>query len=251
MNITFKDRTVVVTGGTQGIGASIVEEFRLAEANLIITGAESEEVIEKLNIEARAKGFNNLKYIRADFTDKDSFSSFFKTLDLIPHIDVFVNNAGTNRNNLIENIVAEDFELLLNLNLKAPFEITKYLTKRLKAQNYGRIVNIASVWSVVTRERRAAYTITKSGLVGLTKTSSVELAPYNVLVNAVSPGFTMTELTMATVPEEEIKLFSETVPAKRFAQPVEIARIVLFLSSDMNTYITGQNIIIDGGFSNV
>ena len=121
----------------------------------------------------------------------------------------------------------------------------------MKKANYGRIVNIASIWSIITRERRTAYAITKSGILGLTKTSAVELAPYNILVNAVSPGFTLTELTKATLSEQEYTSLSKIVPVGRFAQPVEIARIVLFLASDMNTYISGQNIIIDGGYTNV
>lgn len=251
MNIDFKERTVLVTGGTRGIGAAIVEEFVKSGANLIVTGASNYNNIEKLNNECIQRGLKNVKYVLADFTDKISFKNFFNYLDSIPQIDVCINNAGTNRNNFIEDILEEDFELLINLNLKAPFEITKYLAGRFKKQKYGRIVNISSIWGVKSREKRTAYTLTKSGLIGLTKTSSIELAPYNVLVNAVSPGFTQTELTMSTVPESEIKLFSEAIPLKRFAQPVEIARLVLFLASDMNTYITGQNIIIDGGFINV
>jgi len=121
----------------------------------------------------------------------------------------------------------------------------------MKKANYGRIVNIASIWSIKSRPGRTAYTITKSGIVGLTKTSSIELAPYNILVNAVSPGFTMTELTMRTLPEKEFNELKSIVPAQRFAEPSEIAKTVLFLVSDLNTYLTGQNIAIDGGFSNV
>ena len=251
MNLDFIDKTVVVTGGTTGIGAAIAEEFYKAGANLIVTGIDSPEKMKEL-----ARTYSNfrlgmIRFINVDFTSEESLSRFFKELDKYQEIDICINNAGTNRNNYIEDISLEDYHLLIAVNLHAPFLITQYLAPRMKKANYGRIVNIASIWSIITRERRTAYAITKSGILGLTKTSAVELAPYNILVNAVSPGFTLTELTKATLSEQEYTSLSKIVPVGRFAQPVEIARIVLFLASDMNTYISGQNIIIDGGYTNV
>ncbi len=251
INIDLKNKTALITGGTMGIGSAIAKQFHLAGANLILTGVESQESIDKLNDEVRNKGIDNIKYLRADFTDDKFIARFLKVLDDIDKIDICVNNAGTNRNNLIDEIITEDYDLLMQINLRAPFLITRYLSSRMKKNGYGRIINIASIWSVKSRPGRTAYTITKSGIVGLTKTSSIELAPYNVLVNAVSPGFTMTELTMKTLPEKEFNELKSIVPIKRFAKPEEIAKTVLFLASDLNTYITGQNVIIDGGFANV
>lgn len=251
MNIDFSNKTVLVTGGTTGIGAAIVEEFRNTGANLIITGADDSEKIENLNKSVQSKADNKTFYLRVDFTNRKSFEDFFIKLDQYDNIDICINNAGTNKNNYIEDVNLEDYNLLMDINLRAPFLITRYLSKRMKKANYGRIINIASIWSLITRERRTVYAMTKAGIVGLTKTSAVELAPYNVLVNAVSPGFTMTELTKATLPEKEMKELIEIIPAHRFAEPIEIARIVLFLASDFNTYITGQNIVVDGGFTNV
>ena len=121
----------------------------------------------------------------------------------------------------------------------------------MKTNKYGRIINISSIWSSVTRSGRSLYSTTKCGLVGLTKTLSVELASYDILVNAVGPGFTLTELTMSTNTPVEIAKMSDIIPIKRFAKPAEIANLVLFLGSDLNTYITGQNMIIDGGYTNV
>ena len=251
VTIDLSGKTALITGGTMGIGAAIGHELHQAGANLILTGVESQEQIDILNEEVRKNGFSNIQYVRVNFTDEDSITSFFKFLDTIPKIDICVNNAGTNRNNPIDKIITQDFELLLDVNLKAPLLITRYLSSRMRAANYGRIVNIASIWGIKSRAGRTSYTITKSGLIGLTKTSSIELAPYNILVNAVSPGFTMTELTMKTLPEKEFNELKSIVPAQRFAQPEEIAKLVLFLVSDLNTYITGQNIAIDGGFTNV
>jgi 3-oxoacyl-[acyl-carrier protein] reductase len=110
-------------------------------------------------------------------------------------------------------------------------------------------VNVASIWSVITKPGRALYTAAKAGLAGLTRTLAVELAPHGVLVNALSPGFTRTELTASTLAPEEIAALSAQVPARRFAEPAEIAQVALFLASPANTYLTGQNIIVDGGFT--
>ncbi len=249
--INLKGRTALITGGTMGIGAAIAEELHAAGADLILTGVEDQKHIDELIIDVKKRGISNIQYVRADFTDKNSIDEFFSFLDKINKIDICVNNAGTNRNNPIDEILTEDFDLLLDVNLKAPFLITRYISKRMINAKYGRIVNIASIWGIKSRAGRASYTITKSGIIGLTKTSSIELAPFNTLVNAVSPGFTMTELTIKTLPKKEFNELESIVPAKRFAQPEEIAKLVLFLVSDLNTYITGQNIAIDGGFTNV
>lgn len=251
VEIDLTNRTALITGGTMGIGAAIATELHNAGADLILTGFEGKDIIDRFNKKIRDKGITNIQYVHADFSDDSSINGLLIFLDRIEKIDICVNNAGTNRNNPCENIRIEDFEYLLDVNLRAPFLITKYMSRRMKAANYGRIVNIASIWSIKTRPGRTAYTISKSGLVGLTKTSSIELAPFNVLVNAVSPGFTLTELTKKTLPEKEFKELEKLVPAKRFAQPHEIAKTVLFLVSDLNTYIIGQNIVVDGGFTNV
>jgi 3-oxoacyl-[acyl-carrier protein] reductase len=249
--IDLKGKTALVTGGTMGIGAAIAKVLHESGADLILTGVENENFINELNEKIRAKGIDNIRYIHVDFTNKVSIDQFFDFLDSQKKIDILVNNAGTNRNNPIDEINEDDYDLLLDVNLKAPFLMTRYISKRMKEANYGRVVNIASIWSIKSRPGRTAYTITKSGIVGLTKTSSIELAPFNTLVNAVSPGFTMTELTMKTLPEKEFNELKSIVPAQRFAQPEEIAKLVLFLVSDLNTYTTGQNIAIDGGFANV
>ena len=121
----------------------------------------------------------------------------------------------------------------------------------MKKNKYGRIINVSSIWGTKTKEQRTSYTTSKAGLIGMTKTMSVELAKYNILVNSVSPGFTSTELTKSILSEGDIKQLSEQVPLGRFASVDEISKDVLFLCSDLNTYINGQDIKIDGGFTNV
>ena len=119
----------------------------------------------------------------------------------------------------------------------------------MKKNKYGRIVNIASIFGVISREKRAAYSSTKSGLIGLTKATAHDLAKDNILVNSISPGFINTELTKNILGEKSMKEISSSIPLKRLGDPDEIAKLVLFLTSDQNTYITGENIIIDGGYT--
>jgi 3-oxoacyl-[acyl-carrier protein] reductase len=249
MECSFNNRVILVTGGTMGIGAAIVNNLIDSTAEIIVTGIESDQAISKSINQSSRESKNRVRYISVDFANEKSFKNFLNILNDYNKIDVCINNAGTNINNPIDKIDINDYNFLMNVNLKAPFLITQMISKKMKKNKYGRIINIASIWCIVTKAERAAYSITKHGIIGLTKTSAVELAPYNILVNAVSPGFTLTELTKTTLKEDGIKEVSKIIPIKRLANPEEIAKIVLFLASDLNTYITGQNIVIDGGFS--
>ena len=121
----------------------------------------------------------------------------------------------------------------------------------MKDRHYGRVINIASIFSVISKPKRALYSMTKFGLCGLTVASALGLAPYNVLVNSVSPGFVLTDMTRSILSQEEMKELSSQVPLGRFAKPEEISKLILFLASDLNTYLTAQNIVVDGGFTNV
>ena len=250
MRLDFSDKTVLVTGATRGIGRAIADAFQEANANLILTGTKPDE-IDKLNHENQVAGLSNVRYQQVDFSDAQSLESFLGDLEREDRIDVCVNNAGINRLNPIDEILTEDLDAMLDVNLRAPFLVCRAVTKLMKAANYGRIVNIASIWSVITKPQRSIYTATKFGLAGMTKTLAAELGSSNILVNAVSPGFVETDMTASTLSPEEIQDLSAQVPLNRFARPEEIAKVVLFLSSDQNTYLTGQNVVVDGGFVSV
>jgi len=250
MKIDFKNKTALVTGATQGIGKAIADTLYKAGANLILTGIEKKE-IEKLNAENKNKGITNVQYLLADFSNPASMDNFLKKLDAYKQIDICVNNAGVNKINSFVETTTEDFEWMEAINLGAPYKILKVVGPKMLANNYGRVVNIASIWSIKTRHSRSLYTTTKNALVGLTKTLAVEWAPYNILVNAVSPGFTLTELTKSTNTLEQLETIKKAIPAERMAEPIEIARVVSFLCSDLNTYLTGQNVTVDGGYTNV
>ena len=250
MHIDFNNKTALITGATRGIGKSIAECFYNAGANLILTGTKQEEV-DRLNEKNLRLGIQNIHYLQADFSDPVSTAVFLDKLNGFKKIDICVNNAGVNRINDFMDTSIEDLNWINNINLNVPYKILKIVGSKMLENNYGRIINVASIWSVVTRPGRSMYTLSKNALVGLTKTLAVEWASNNIMVNAVSPGFTLTELTRTTNTQEQLEAIEKIIPVKRMAEPVEIARVITFLCSDFNTYLTGQNITIDGGFANV
>jgi len=250
MVIDFTNKTALITGATRGIGKSIADCLYEAGANLILTGTNKEE-IDHLNLENKEKGIINIQFLQADFSDTKSTEVFLKKLNEYEIIDICINNAGVNKINDFNDTTDDDFEWIHDINLKVPYQILKVVGPKMIRNNYGRIVNVASIWSVITRPGRSMYTSSKNALVGLTKTLAVEWAAHNVLVNAVSPGFTLTELTKTTNTLEQLKNIESIIPAKRMAEPIEMARVISFLCSDLNTYLTGQNITIDGGYTNV
>lgn len=244
VNIDLKETTALITGATRGIGKAIADSFLRAGANVVLTGTKRNE-IEQLSAANR----NTLvQWVAADFSAQEGIDSFINELKNTNPIDICINNAGINIIKPFEECSAAEYHRLLSINLTAPFMLVQHLVPGMKKRGFGRIVNIASIWSHLTKPERSLYTMAKTGLVGFTRSLAVEYASSNILVNAVSPGFTMTELTEQSLSSDEMKELSEQIPQQRFAGPDEIAKAVLFLASDLNTYITGQNIIIDGGF---
>lgn len=248
LNIDFSGKTVVITGATRGIGKSIADLFKDAGAELILTGTKISEV-EKLN--QQVSGNEKIKYLCLDFLKEETVSEFLEYLKGVGKIDVLINNAGINRINYVYDALQEDWNDMIKVNLTGPFILTKQISAIMKKNNYGRIINIASIFGSITREKRSVYTTTKAGIIGFTKTTAVDLAPYNILVNAVSPGFILTDLTKNILSEKELEDLAKEVPLGRFGSPEEIAKVVLFIASDLNTFITGQDIIADGGYINV
>jgi 3-oxoacyl-[acyl-carrier protein] reductase len=245
MNFDFSNKTVVITGGTRGIGAAIVELFQQLNARIIVTGTNIKK-LQKLN---KKSSSNRINYVHLDFALNESVKSFLNYLKELDKVDILINNAGVNKIDPINKIKDNDWDYINNINLKGPFLLTRAIADRMKKQGFGRLINIASVFGVVSKEKRAAYSTTKWGLIGFTKAVSLDLAPYNILVNAVSPGFVNTELTRKVLGTKGIKNIIKSIPQQRLAEVEEIAKLVIFLASDFNTYITGQNIIVDGGFT--
>ncbi|MEI7996715.1 MAG: SDR family oxidoreductase [Methylococcaceae bacterium] len=250
MKIDFQGQTVLITGATRGMGKQFADDFAKLGASMILTGTDKNK-IEALNREAKHDKQTSKKYYAVDFANADSTKGFIEAIEGYQKINVCINNAGINRINFIDETLLEDWKDILSVNLEAPFMITRAVSRIMKKNRYGRIINIASIFGVISKAKRAMYTTTKFGLHGLTVTSAIELAPYNVLVNSVSPGFVLTELTKNILSEAEMNDLAYQVPIGRFAEPDEISRVVLFLASSLNTYLTGQNIVVDGGFVDV
>mgnify|MGYP001615757540 CR=1 FL=1 len=248
MEIDFTGKVVIVTGATRGIGKNIAENLSVLGATLLLTGTDKNQ-IKAMNKRLRCD--SRTKYFYLDLLNDKSIREFLSDIKSYDKIDVCINNAGINRINYIYNISTKDWDEVIRVNLRGPFILSKEVANIMKKNRYGRIVNIASIFSVITREKRAVYTAAKAGLVGLTKTTAIDLAPYNILVNSVSPGFITTDLTKNILGKREMTRLKSSIPLGRLGAPEDVAGIVLFLSSDMNSYITGQNIIVDGGYVNI
>lgn len=220
----MQKRIVLVTGGTRGIGAAIVKKLRDNGYDVIAPSRTEMEL-----------------------SDDRSIDAFLSSLDR--GVDVLVNNAGINILAGYDDLSDETLERTLQVNLKAPLRLIRKLAPFMVAQRYGRILNISSIWGTITKPRRIPYTMSKSGLDGMTRTVAVELAPHNVLVNALAPGYVNTELTRQNNTPADIEQIEKNIPISRMAAPEEIAEIAAFLVSERNTYITGQVIMADGGFT--
>lgn len=239
----------LVTGGTRGIGAAVSRRFLESGFRVHVT-ARSEDSFQQFRAGlANTELASRLLFSAVDFGDPEPTRAFLAEVADWPALDALVNNAGTNINNPIHQLDDDDLAYLDVVNLQVPIRLMRAAIGPMRRSGGGRVVNIASIWSVVTRSGRIAYTASKFGLVGASKTAAVDLAPDGILVNAVSPGFTMTELTRRTLSPDDEAVLSERVPLGRFAQPGEMAGMVYFLCSAENTYLTGQNIVIDGGYT--
>lgn len=219
-------RVALVTGGSRGIGRAVVERLEELGARVLAPSRAELDLRDGASVEAYALGLGQ-------------------------PIDILVNDAGINPIATFDKIADADLEEVLAVNLIAPFRLCRALAPGMVARNFGRIVNISSIWSLVAKPGRAAYAISKSGLNGLTRSLAVELAPHNVLVNAVAPGFVATELTYRNNTPEALAALTASLPIGRLGQPTEIADLVAFLASERNSFATGQVVVCDGGYSSL
>ena len=242
MKIELAGRVAVVTGGSRGIGYSIAQSLARAGARVAILardGAKAQEAASALDPAAR--GFS------CDVADAHQVERAVEGVEeAFGQIDILVNNAGTTRDNLLFRISEDDWDTVLDTNLRGAFLVTKHAARGMIKRRWGRIVNITSVVGISGNKGQANYTASKAGLIGLTKAVSKELASRNVLVNAVAPGFIDTELTR-TITGEAREALLRAIPLGRLGQGTDVAAAVLFLASDFASYITGQVLVVDGG----
>lgn len=248
MNLDFTGKTALVTGATRGIGKAIADTLWASGADVYLTGTKQEEV-DKFNEELQHNKDDRKHYLCVNLSNEFSLKKFLMQLNEINQIDICVNNAGINIVRDFCDVPFEEFMKVQQVNVFGPRQILNVVVPKMKVQNYGRIVNIASIWSVINRPGRSSYGISKNAIHGLTKALSIELAQYNIMVNSVSPGFTMTELTKNTNTKEQLVELADKVAARRLADPQEQANVVAFLCSEQCSYMTGQNLVVDGGYT--
>jgi len=234
-----KKYCAVVTGATRGIGRAIAERLLQDGLEVIVTGTRKD-----------AEYPIGSDYYQVDFSNDTATKAFVKYLKQKP-IDILINNAGINKIDEFESIDIDEFERIQKVNLNAPFLLCQAVIPHMKKNSWGRIVNITSIWGEITKEYRAAYSSSKFGLDGMTVALAAEVASMGILANSVAPGFIDTDLTRKILGEKGIQEIQSTIPIKRLGNSSEVAAFVSWLVSEENTYISGQNIMIDGGFSRV
>ena len=242
MKLDLTGKVALVTGGTRGIGHDICQVLQDAGAKVALCSrdaAKAQEVAAAFG--GGAKGYGCDVGVAAqvealaDAVDKD-----------FGQIDVLVNNAGFTKDNLLFRITEADWDSVIDTNLKGAFLVTKYVARGMIKRRWGRVINIGSVVGLNGNKGQSNYSASKAGIIGFTKSVAKELASRNVLVNAVAPGYVETELTQGISPEAK-KYFLDNIPQGRLGQGSDIAGAVLFLASDLASYITGQVLVVDGG----
>lgn len=240
----FSGKTVVVTGSARGIGRVIAEKFASLGANVVISDLDQQAV----DGVAQELGKNAVGF-KADVTKQPDIESLFeKVLEKFGKIDVVINNAGITRDTLMIRMDEKDWDMVLDINLKGAFLVTKTVARIMMKQRSGRIVNISSIVGITGNAGQVNYSASKAGLIGLTKSAAKELAPRGITVNAVAPGFIATDMT-AALSEEARDAFLGRVLIKRPGTPEDVASAVSFLASDEASYITGQVLSVDGGLT--
>ena len=239
-------KIALVTGASRGIGRAIAIAFAKEGATVAINYAGNHEKAENVVKEIKDLGKDAIS-IQGDVTNADSVATMVKTVtEQFGKIDILVNNAGITRDNLLMRMKEEDWDSVINTNLKGVFLCTKAVSRQMMKQRQGRIINISSVVGVSGNAGQANYTAAKSGVIGLTKTSAKELAARGITVNAIAPGFIETDMT-STLTEDVGEQMLKQIPLGRFGSPDDVAQTAAFLASEEAAYITGQTIHVDGG----
>ena len=220
----MESKTALVTGASRGIGKSI------------------KEVLTTDGIKIVSPSRNEL-----DLSSSESIDKFLSQMSEV--IDIIINNAGILKVGKHNELSSDDFHEILQVNVVAPFRIISGFVEKMKLRNFGRIVNISSVWGQKSKEGRTLYSSSKAALDALTRSLAIEFASYNILINSVAPGYIETDMLKQCNTEDELNIIRHTIPMKRFGKKIEIAELVKFLTSENNSYITGQIFTIDGGYT--
>ena len=239
--INFKDKKILVTGATGGIGKALVKKFVSLEGNVFATGTKTE----KLN--ALKKEFPNINILKFDISDHSKIEEFIENVAAqLNGLDILINNAGINMDNLSLRMKDEEWKKVIDINLNSTFLLSKYAIKKMLKNKYGRIVNITSVVGHTGNLGQSNYSASKAGIIGMTKSLAIEYAKKNITLNCVSPGFIQSRMTDNII--ESVKaVLTSRIPMSRLGNGEDVANSVAFLSSDQASYITGETIHVNGG----
>lgn len=242
----MKGKHALVTGASRGIGRAIALEFGRQGVNVAVNFSGSEEKAQEVVAELKNMGVQAFA-VKCDVSNSEDVQNMIKNvLDEFGSLEILVNNAGITRDTLLMRMKDEDWDAVINTNLKGVFNTTKAVTRPMMKQRQGTIINVASVVGIMGNAGQANYVAAKAGVIGLTKSTARELAARNITVNAVAPGFITTDMT-GELPEDIKAAMLKEIPLARFGNPEDVAGVVSFLASDAATYMTGQVLRVDGG----
>ena len=245
MNL-LEGKTAIITGGSRGIGKAIVEIFVKQGANVAFTYSTSSDAAKAIEnkLSTNTVKVKSYKSDASNFEEAQVLAA--SVLEEFGSIDILINNAGITKDNLLMRMSEEDFDRVIQVNLKSVFNMTKAVQRTMLKQRKGSIINMSSVIGVKGNAGQSNYAASKAGIIGFTKSMAIELGSRNIRSNAIAPGFIVTEMT-EELGEETIKQYFEAIPLKRGGTPEEIANTCVFLGSDMSSYLTGQVLNVDGG----
>lgn len=244
----LKDKVVVVTGASRGIGKAIAIKLAELGANIVVNYRSSKEAVEEVVKEIESKGVKALA-VQGDVSKFNEAENIIKRAkEEFGKIDILVNNAGITRDGLLLRMKEEDFDSVIDVNLKGAFNCLRHVTPIMMKQRSGKIINISSVVGVTGNAGQVNYSASKAGIIGMTKSAARELAARGITVNAIAPGFIKTEMTevLSDKVQESIK---SNIPLKKMGNTEDVANLLAFLASDSASYITGQVINVDGGMA--
>ena len=242
-------RVALITGGNKGLGKAMARGLAEAGADIVIASRHDAELKTAL-AEILAGTGRKGAYFVADVSERDDVKKLARdALAKMGRIDILVNNAGMNAPQAIDEIADETWDRVVEVNLNSAMALTRALVPQMKERKWGRVVHISSVMSLVSKEKRNVYSATKAALNGMTMASALDLGPFNITVNCIAPGPFLTDMPMSVLSAAEQKVFADRTALGRWAQPSELAGPILLLCSEAGSYITGQVLVVDGGYT--
>jgi len=241
-------RVALVTGGSKGLGKAMARAFALAGADVIISSRHQDELQAAL-AEILAGTPRRGEYLVADMANREEVGRLARTaLERMSRVDILVNNAGTNAPQAIDEISDETWDNVLEVNLSSVMALTRALVPQMKERRWGRVIHVSSILGTVSKEKRNVYSATKSALMGLARASALDLGPYGITVNCLAPGPFLTELPARLLSDAEKRAFADRTALGRWGEPRELMGPALLLASEAGAYITGETLVVDGGY---